>query len=217
MTLPSIDLDARELCAFHDRALREREASKGDATGRLDEGLWRWIARNHLCNTLLWDQENRARRRDLPDSEIVRCNRAIDRCNQARNDAVESIDVCLMAVLRQSQAGLHGRLHSETPGAMIDRLSVLSLKIHHMRAQCEREEAGEDHMRACTAKLERLVAQRSDLRDCLDALLADLVAGRACFRLYRQFKMHNDPALNPWLYGTPGMTKAARRAPGIPG
>jgi hypothetical protein len=84
---------------------------------------------------------------------------------------------------------------------MIDRLSILALKIHHMRAQAQRHEAGADHMHACACKLERLVAQRQDLMSCLDSLLLDARAGRAFFKVYRQFKMYNDPSLNPYLYG----------------
>jgi hypothetical protein len=77
----------------------------------------------------------------------------------------------------------------------------LALKIHHMRAQARRDEAGADHMHACACKLERLVAQRQDLMSCLDSLLLDARAGRAFFKVYRQFKMYNDPSLNPYLYG----------------
>jgi hypothetical protein len=84
---------------------------------------------------------------------------------------------------------------------MIDRQSILTLKIHHMRAQTQRADADDAHVRACTAKLDRLLAQRQDLMACLDLLLTEARAGRAYFKLYRQFKMYNDPALNPYLNG----------------
>ena len=93
------------------------------------------------------------------------------------------------------------RLSSETAGAMIDRLSILALKVHHMRAQTQRADADDIHVRACTAKLDRLLAQRRDLMSCLDLLLTEARAGRAYFKLYRQFKMYNDPTLNPYLNG----------------
>ena len=83
---------------------------------------------------------------------------------------------------------------------MIDRLSILALKIHHMRAQTLRTDASAEHVAACVAKLARLDAQRGDLARCLDTLLARAAEGRAFWRIYRQFKMYNDPALNPYLY-----------------
>jgi len=52
---------------------------------------------------------------------------------------------------------------------------------------------------ASRAKLQRLLEQRQDLAACLDALLADAAAGRAFFKVYRQFKMYNDPRWNPQL------------------
>jgi Protein of unknown function (DUF4254) len=83
---------------------------------------------------------------------------------------------------------------------MIDRLSILSLKIFHMRLQIERRDVHEDHIKSCIAKLNRLVEQRIDLQNCLDFLLTQAARGDAYFKVYRQFKMYNDPSLNPYLY-----------------
>ena len=201
MALP--DLDARRIVGFHDALLTDSPDSPDPDPDRqrFAEGPWHWIECNHLSNARLWDEEDEARRTDVSDAEIVRCKRSIDRWNQRRNDAVEALDDCLLAALGTAGEPAAGaRLHSETPGAMIDRLSILSLKIHHMRREAQRVEAGSDHTRTCAAKLERLVVQREDLRDCLDRLLDEVARGEACFRLYRQFKMYNDPALNPRLY-----------------
>src|SRR5437762_3472771 len=85
-----------------------------------------------------------------------------------------------------AQAGW--RLNSETAGSMTDRLSILALKVHAMRAQSERSDVDGAHRASSAAKLERLQQQRSDLAGCLDALLADAQAGRAHFKVYRQFK-----------------------------
>ena len=92
---------------------------------------------------------------------------------------------------------------SETAGSMIDRLSILALKIFHMRAQTERTDATPAHVATCAEKLERLALQRADLGRCLDTLLARAAGGTAFWRVYRQFKMYNDPTLNPWLYRQP--------------
>ena len=206
------DLNATPLRGLHDRMLATSPPVESPAPPP-GEGLWAWIAHNHACNTLLWDEEDQARRRDVPDAQIVRCKRAIDRLNQARNDAVEQVDLCLLAQLSQ-RLGERGpdpqaRLHSETPGAMVDRLSILALKIHHMGRQLQRDDVDEAHRAACGAKLARLREQRADLLKALDQLLDGLAQGSVRFKLYRQFKMYNDPALNPWLAGT----TAERRLP----
>jgi len=91
------------------------------------------------------------------------------------------------------------RLNSETAGSMVDRLSIMALKVHAMRAQTRRTDVDAEHVAASTVKLQRLEQQRADLAACLDALLADARAGRAYFKVYRQFKMYNDPRFNPAL------------------
>lgn len=203
-------IDAASVAWFHDRQLRQRDwpvLSRASAppAGAAPCNAWKWIDANHRYNGLLWNEEDRARRLDVPPSEIAAGKRLIDRYNQKRNDAVELIDEALLADLA---AGLPdgaprpgARLSSETAGAMIDRLSILALKIHHMRIHALRLDAGEEHVRACSAKLERLQAQRQDLMACLDTLLAEARSGQAYFKVYRQFKMYNDPALNPYLNG----------------
>ncbi|HET9062951.1 MAG TPA: DUF4254 domain-containing protein, partial [Candidatus Binatia bacterium] len=142
-----------------------------------------------------------ARRKDVPDGAIAANKRAIDGYNQKRNDAIERIDEQLLTALAAVKSAPGSRLNSETAGSMIDRLSILALKIFHMRAQTERTDATPEHVATCRQKLERLIEQRGDLQGGLGALFADCLAGRAIFKVYRQFKMYNDPALNPYLYG----------------
>jgi hypothetical protein len=136
----------------------------------------------------------------VADSEIAANKRAIDGFNQKRQDAIERIDEELLARLAGVQPAADAWQNSETAGSMIDRLSILSLKIHAMRLQTQRADASAEHVAACRQKLEVLMTQRGDLQRCLDRLLAEAVKGRAFFRVYRQFKMYNDPALNPYLY-----------------
>ena len=195
VTLPS----AKEIAAFHDSCVT-RTAWVHEQQ-RYTEGLWAPIEVNHRCNSLLWKEEDQARRRDVPETAIAANKRAIDSYNQIRNDAVERIDERLLAKLRNIERSPESRLNSETAGAMIDRLSILSLKIHHMRKQTRRQDVSEAHRKACGEKLARLRVQRTDLMQCLDELLTDALAGRAYFKVYRQFKMYNDPALNPYLHG----------------
>ena len=157
------------------------------------------VVANHMWNSLLWEQEDQARRADASDAEIVANKRAIDRYNQRRNDAVEAIDERLLASSEPLCPGAW--INSETAGSVIDRLSINALKLHHMRLQAERDDVSADHQERCLAKLECLKAQRSDLLQCLQRLLDGLRDGTCGFRLYRQFKMYNDPSLNPYLYG----------------
>jgi len=186
-----IDLHARQIAEFHDGGCAAAPASE----------LWRAIEDNHRHNCLLWDEEDLARRRNVADSEIAKNKRAIDGYNQKRNDAIERIDERLLKLFSEVQKKTDAKLHSETPGGMSDRLSILSLKIHHMRLQTLRTDVDDAHLENCRLKLIRLNEQRTDLAWCLERLLAEAQRGESHFKVYRQFKMYNDPALNPAVYG----------------
>lgn len=168
---------------------------------RHDAGVWQVIELNHRYNCLLWDEEDLARRRQVSDTEIAKNKRAIDGFNQNRNDAIERIDEALLCMLSTSRLKPGARLNSETAGSMMDRLSILSLKIHHMRLQTLRADVEQAHIQSCAARLHRFLEQRRDLAGCLDRLLAEFLRGEASFKIYRQFKMYNDPKLNPAVYG----------------
>ena len=133
--------------------------------------------------------------------EIAQNKRHIDGFNQARNDATERVDeeilVRMKPVSEFQNSG--ARLNSETAGAMMDRMSIMSLKIKAMRAQTVRTDVDAVHIEKCTEKLNTLLEPRADLGACLDGLLADMQAGRAYYKIYRQFKMYNDKTLNPEL------------------
>jgi hypothetical protein len=194
------ELRSRELVAFHDACHAVAGWAKSGAR-RHPDGAWQAIEDNHRCNCLLWDEEDLARRRNVPDTEIAANKRAIDGYNQKRNDAIERIDERLLSALSGVERKPGARLNSETAGSMIDRLSILSLKIHHMRLQTQRSDVEPEHIESCQSKLERLVEQRADLAGCLDQLLAQSARGERYFKVYRQFKMYNDPKLNPAIYG----------------
>jgi len=194
------ELTSHAITGFHDGLLAELDWARR-AAPRNTEGVWQWIESNHRYNCLLWDEEDQARRVDVGDASIAANKRAIDGFNQRRNDAIERIDESVLEELDRVPRHRDARMNSETVGNIIDRLSILSLKIFHMRLQTQRTDAGTAHVEASLVRLARLEEQRRDLADCLDRLLADCRAGTAYFKVYRQFKMYNDPALNPYLYG----------------
>ncbi len=167
-----------------------------------ESGLAGLILTQHAHNYRLWHHEDEARRTDVDDSVIAKVKRAIDQENQQRNDAIERIDDALIAELagRGVAAPADAPRNSETPGGILDRLSILALKIYHMREQSERADADAGQRRRCAQKVAVLEQQRADLAGCLETVLAELAAGRQRLVVYRQFKMYNDPSLNPALY-----------------
>ncbi|HEY6168150.1 MAG TPA: DUF4254 domain-containing protein [Verrucomicrobiae bacterium] len=171
---------------------------------------WNAIESNHRMNFDVWHEEDIARRDDLGHERVYQAKRVIDRCNQARNDAMERIDVWLLGHL--PPAPPDAPLHSETPGMMIDRLSVLALRSYHMRLEAERECAGEEHRRKCHDRGRILEEQITDLKRCVEIVLARLQSGELRFKLYKQLKMYNDPSLNPQLRarGTANATSSSK-------
>lgn len=180
------------------------------STDRTDQ-LWQWIGTNHFFNSSLWAEEDLARRTTVSSDEIAQNKRAIDKFNQARNDATERVDEILLTELGLvdaasaqtdapvSKVPANARLNSETAGSIIDRMSIMALKIHAMREQTLRTDVDDAHRSSSQVKLDKLLQQRADLGACLDELIADTQAGKAYFKVYRQFKMYNDPRFNPAL------------------
>jgi hypothetical protein len=163
------------------------------------DSIFKFIEANHFFNTKLWNEEDLARRQNVSDSEITKNKRAIDKFNQSRNDCIEEIDSFILERISNTILK-NAKQNSETLGAMIDRLSILSLKIFHMAIQTRRENISELHIQTCSKKLEVLKIQRNDLCVCFDELLYDCSLGLRYFKQYKQFKMYNDPNLNPQLY-----------------
>lgn len=157
------------------------------------------VEKNHSFNYQLWHAEDRARRDDKGFEFVYHAKRDIDHYNQQRNNFMEHMDSWLIAALNPSDKE-DCPLHSETPGMIIDRLSILSLKIFHMEKQTHRTDVDSTHHQACLKKLEVLQMQQAQLATCLEQLLDETHAGKRRFKVYHQFKMYNDPQLNPELY-----------------
>ena len=161
--------------------------------------LWKYIEMNHRCNQMLWHEEDLARRSDVEPREIMLNKRAIDQFNQKRNDAIENIDSALLSALQNVKLDQDAKLSSETAGAMIDRLSILSLKINANFVQLERKDLVADVILLCEKRALILLEQRSDLSSCLQALLSNFLLGKAYFKMYKQFKMYNDSRFNIYI------------------
>jgi hypothetical protein len=167
------------------------------------------VARQHLANFELWHTEDAARTPGATDADLARVKRRIDETNQRRNDLSEQLDRLLLDHL--ATCGLPSQqapLHSESPGLMIDRLSILALKIYHTREEQRRIDAPSGHAERNQQRLAILIEQRADLADCLKQLWSETLAGSRRFKLYRQLKMYNDPALNPAVYRKAGEGEA---------
>jgi len=167
-----------------------------------EEGVRGRICDLHRYNFLLWHEEDIARSPSVTDGRIAQVKRAIDRYNQLRNDCIEKVDDWLVADLaaRGIVAAATAPAATETPGAAIDRLSILELRRYHMREQIERRDASQEHREKAAARMVVLDEQRTHLIQATDRLLAEIYAGSRPLRLFRQMKMYNDPTMNPYLY-----------------
>jgi len=204
-SLPSL-IDAREITTMQDAATLEwhKLAPPSVTTLGPPRGVAQLIRFQHQSNFELWHMEDEVRSPYSLDREIASTKRMIDRVNQFRNDLMEQLDAVLLGELnRHNLPAPVAPLHSETPGLIVDRLSILSLKIFHTREQTERKDVTSGHVRKNTERLQMLEEQRKDLAECLDRLWEQLIHGQKRFKLYRQLKMYNDPALNPVLYRKP--------------
>lgn len=159
------------------------------------------LAHKNWIDAVQWHLEDIIRDENIDPVEALAIKRRIDRSNQDRTDLVEEID----AYFRRQYAAVDvlpgATINTESPAWAIDRLSILALKIWHMREQAERTDATPGHVAKCQAKLDVLLEQRDDLTTAINQLLDDIAAGRKYMKVYMQMKMYNDPDTNPVLYG----------------
>ena len=164
--------------------------------GSIEEVLFRknWI------DAVQWHMEDIIRDPNINPVEALTLKRRIDKSNQDRTDLVEDIDSYFRDLYKDITSAADATINTESPAWAIDRLSILALKIYHMRQETERTDASEEHIRKCGAKLAVLLEQQVDLSTAIGQLLDDIAAGKKYMKVYRQMKMYNDADTNPVLY-----------------
>lgn len=188
-------LNAAQVVELQDKATHDWHLADSEA---MPDGVYGLIAANHRQNYLLWHEEDKARRDDMGPAYVYDAKRAIDSLNQSRNNYIEKIDQHICGLIGDMSESIP--MHTETPGMIIDRLSILSLKKFHMLEETLREDVDAEHIKKCQHKLSVLTKQRDDLKQGLTELMDLVLSGKKGFRVYFQFKMYNDPTLNPELY-----------------
>ncbi|MDE7148948.1 MAG: DUF4254 domain-containing protein [Bacteroidales bacterium] len=153
-------------------------------------------------DTVQWHLEDIIRDPDIEPTAALALKRRIDKSNQDRTDLVELIDSYFLDTFKDVRIAPDATINTESPAWAIDRLSILHLKIYHMKQEATRPGTSEAHRTQAQTKLNVLEEQLEDLSLSIGQLLADIAAGRKKMRVYKQMKMYNDPELNPVLYGT---------------
>lgn len=192
-------IQAQTITQLHYDSIRCWKAAQSSVSY---QDFYQLVEENHAFNYQLWAAEDRARREDMGHEFVYRAKREIDHCNQQRNNRMEAMDEWLFHALQPASASSNCPVNSESPGMMIDRLSILSLKAYHMGLQVERTDVAQEHRTQCMEKLTIIQAQLEQLKSCLEQFLNEVTAKKRTFRVYHQFKMYNDPKLNPELYLT---------------
>ena len=183
----------------------EPETIEVDPQAGAGEFLQQLVLAQHLINFRQWHIEDVARRKDIDAAALAQCKYAIDASNQHRTDAFEAVDEHLVHRLGQFipplREGERPRHNTESLGMVVDRLSILALKLFHMEEQTLRTDVADSHRESCSAKFAVLEEQHEDLVQALLELVDDFCLGVKRPKAYYQFKMYNDPTLNPQLYG----------------
>jgi len=161
------------------------------------------LYQKNWIDTVQWHLEDIIRSPAIRPDELVAIKRRIDQSNQDRTDTVELIDSWFSEQFQRNTPKPAARMNSETPAWLLDRMSILQLKLYHFREQVERPAVSEEHRQKAQLKLAVLTEQEGDLARCFDELLEDIGNGDRYVKVYRQMKMYNDPTLNPVLYGQP--------------
>ena len=196
----SVTVRSSQITRLQDQYTADWHKQAASVPGPLT-GFDQALAEQHLANFELWHAEDRARAPEATDHDLAVSKRFIDQVNQRRNDLAERCDALLLESLQlRNLPAETAELNSESPGLILDRLSILSLKLFHTREEMERPEAPPGHRERNLERLRILLEQRDDLAAALDRLWQQVLDGQRRFKLYRQLKMYNDPTLNPAVY-----------------
>ena len=152
-------------------------------------------------DTVQWHLEDIIRDPHIDPADALVIKRRIDKSNQDRTDLVERIDSYFLSLYDTVKVLPDATINTESPAWAVDRLSILALKIYHMKEQVQRPDATDEHRQKCEQKLKVLMEQQKDLSTAIDQLIDDIAAGRKYMKVYKQMKMYNDPSTNPVLYG----------------
>lgn len=184
------------ICDYHTIDNVDTTINNPYAEGTIEYDLYlkNWI------DTIQWHLEDLIRDPQIDPVEALTLKRRIDRSNQERTDLVEKIDIFFYTKFHDVVVYDNATINTESPAWAVDRLSILSLKIYHMREQVNRKDASQSHILQCKNKLAVLLEQEKDLSIAIDQLLSDYEQGRKFMRVYKQMKMYNDPNTNPVLY-----------------
>ena len=166
-----------------------------------DDLIAHLLYRKCWIDTVQWAYEDIIRDPNIDPVGALKLKRLIDASNQDRTDTVEYVDSYFLELYKDIEVKDNGKINSESPAWVIDRLSILALKIYHMHLETVREDATQSHKDACLKKLNILLEQRVDLSIALDDLLDDISKGNKYMKVYKQMKMYNDNELNPVLRG----------------
>uniref|UniRef100_UPI0025C30B7F DUF4254 domain-containing protein n=1 Tax=Maribacter sp. TaxID=1897614 RepID=UPI0025C30B7F len=159
------------------------------------------LYRKNWIDTVQWHYEDIIRDPQIDPVAALKLKRKIDASNQDRTDLVEYIDSYFLNKYQKVQIKENATINTESPAWAIDRLSILALKVYHMQEEVDRTDASPDHLAKCTAKLNILLEQKSDLTTAIDQLIGDIESGKKYMKVYKQMKMYNDDELNPVLRG----------------
>lgn len=194
-------LDAKHVVSVFQKSVIDWHKEEKPSNNPYDpKSIDHTLYQKNQVDTIQWHIEDEIRRPDIPLEEVVALKRKIDALNQDRTDTVEKLDDFVGELVKNVTVQPGARLNSESPAWLMDRMSILELKIFHMKEQVERKDASPEHLENCQNKLNILTEQREDLILCLDELIEDYAKGIRRFKVYRQMKMYNDKNLNPSLY-----------------
>ena len=164
------------------------------------ESLEYLLYKKNWIDTVQWHYEDLIRDPKISPNNALSLKRKIDSSNQDRTDTVEYIDSFYYSKFKNVEINKNASINTESPAWAIDRLSILALKIFHMKEESQRSSGSKEHRDSCKKKLLILMEQKNDLSEAIDQLLQDMKNGLKYMKVYKQMKMYNDESLNPVLY-----------------